>query len=210
MPTPRPAPAGPRGRAAGGALAGPAAVGPTGRRDRARGPGRARNWVTESATTVVEGAVALQVVRFGVKAAQGKAKEATVDAAKDGLTMLRNTPEVAVVGQKKWLKLGASVAIDGLGVATYLLPGFGEAGDAAWAPISAVLVQALYGSALLSTIDLVEEALPFSDIVPTACIGWTVEYTPVGTWVRRPAIFGGGKKKKKKGKAEEEEEEAAA
>ena len=117
MPTPRPAPAGPRGRAAGGALAGPATVGPTGRLARARGPGRARNWVTESATTVVEGAVALQVVRFGLKAAQGKAKEATVDAAKDGLTMLRNTPEVAVVGQKKWLKLGASVVIDGLGVA---------------------------------------------------------------------------------------------
>ena len=119
MPTLRPAPAGLRGRAAGGALAGPAAVGPTGRRDwgRGRGPGRARNWVTESATTVVEGAVALQVVRFGLKAAQGKAKEATVDAAKDGLTMLRNTPEVAVVGQKKWLKLGASVVIDGLGVA---------------------------------------------------------------------------------------------
>lgn len=73
--------------------------------------------MTESATTVVEGAVALQVVRFGLKAAQGKAKEASVDAAKDGLTMLRNTPEVAVVGQKKWLKLGASVVIDGLGVA---------------------------------------------------------------------------------------------
>ena len=67
-------------------------------------------------------------------------------------------------------------------VQTYLLPGFGEAGDAAWAPISAVLVQALYGSALLSTIDLVEEALPFSDIVPTACIGECVR----GSASRKP------------------------
>ena len=48
-------------------------------------------------------------------------------------------------------------------------------------------------------------------LTPPRPLGWTVEYTPVGTWVRRPAIFGGGKKKKKKkGKAEEEEEEEAA
>lgn len=47
-------------------------------------------------------------------------------------------------------------------------------------------------------------------LTPPRLLGWTVEYTPVGTWVRRPAIFGGGKKKKKKGKAEEEEEEEAA
>jgi hypothetical protein len=25
--------------------------------------------------------------------------------------------------------------------------------------------------------------LPFSDALPTACIGWTLEYTPLGTLV---------------------------
>lgn len=55
--------------------------------------------------------------------------------------------------------------------------------DAGWAPISATLVQALYGSKLLSTLDFFEEALPFSDAIPTACIGWTLEYTPLGAAV---------------------------
>lgn len=47
---------------------------------------------------------------------------------------------------------------------------------------------ALVGSKLLSAIDFVEEALPFSDIVPTACIGWVLEYTPAGAavgWVSK-------------------------
>ena len=28
-----------------------------------------------------------------------------------------------------------------------------------------------------------EEALPFSDALPTACIGWTLEYTAIGSFV---------------------------
>ena len=39
------------------------------------------------------------------------------------------------------------------------------------------------GSKLLSAIDFFEEVLPFSDALPTACIGWTLEYSPLGTLV---------------------------
>ena len=112
--------------------------------------------------------------------------------------------------EKKWVKLACSVVLDGVGVSSFLLPVLGEATDAGWAPISAVLVQALYGAPraaagqlrfgaphalppcltpepagnrLLSFVDFVEEALPFSDALPTACIGWTLEYSPLGTLV---------------------------
>jgi hypothetical protein len=90
------------------------------------------------------------------------------------------------MGQKKWLKLGASIVIDGVGVSTYVLPGAGEVGDAGWAPVSAVLVQSLYGRSVLSGIDFMEEILPFTDAVPTATIGWCLEYTPLGQarWLR--------------------------
>lgn len=105
------------------------------------------------------------------------------------------------MGQKKWVKLGVSVVIDGIGVSTYVLPGVGEAGDAGWAPVSAVLVQALYGRSILSGIDFMEELLPFTDAVPTATIGWCLEYTPLGRakWLRwlgngkSPPGDGGGK-----------------
>ena len=55
-----------------------------------------------------------------------------------------------------------------------------QLGDVAWAPVSAVLVQALYNNTLISVLDFVEEALPFSDFIPTATLGWAVEYTVVG------------------------------
>jgi hypothetical protein len=38
----------------------------------------------------------------------------------------------------------------------------------------------LAGSRWLTFLDFVKEALPFSDALPAACIGWTLEYTPLG------------------------------
>ena len=35
----------------------------------------------------------------------------------------------------------------------------------------------------MTFIDFCEEALPFSDALPTACIGWTLEYSPLGALV---------------------------
>ena len=48
--------------------------------------------------------------------------------------------------EKRWVKLSISLVLDGIGVSSFLLPGLGEATDAGWAPISALLVQALYGA----------------------------------------------------------------
>ena len=43
--------------------------------------------------------------------------------------------------QEKIAKLGISLLIDFVGFASFALPGVGEAGDLAWAPISAGLIQ---------------------------------------------------------------------
>ncbi|QDZ19542.1 hypothetical protein HOP50_03g20600 [Chloropicon primus] len=81
--------------------------------------------------------------------------------------------------QVKWPKLFASVAIDAIGVSSYALPGIGESEDVVWAPISATLVQLIYGTYWLTALDLLEEGLPFSDFVPTATLAWAIEYTQI-------------------------------
>lgn len=83
---------------------------------------------------------------------------------------------VMPVGQ--WGKLMVSLVIDALGSASYLVPFVGEFTDLAWAPVQTVLIMALYNetSPGLKYISFVEELLPLTDIVPSATIGWLLEY----------------------------------
>jgi len=94
------------------------------------------------------------------------------------LELLRRIPGWSTLGSKPLLKLGISVAIDFIGVASYFLPLIGEVGDFAWAPASAILIKALYGSNVLSSMGFVEELVPGTDLLPTATIGWALEYVP--------------------------------
>jgi len=75
----------------------------------------------------------------------------------------------------KWTKLVVCLLIDFIGMSTYTVPALGEAADVGWAPISALLVWYLFGNGLLSSVALVEELLPGTDIFPTATIGWILE-----------------------------------
>uniref|UniRef100_A0A7S1MTH8 Uncharacterized protein n=2 Tax=Hemiselmis andersenii TaxID=464988 RepID=A0A7S1MTH8_HEMAN len=118
------------------------------------------------------------------------------------LELLQRIPGWTMIGQKPLLKLLISIAIDLIGVFSYLIPLVGEVGDLGWAPASAILVKALYGSNVLSSLDLVEEVLPGTDLFPTASLGWAFEYVPglsqLG-WVSGMAGAGaaiGGKKDK--------------
>ena len=43
-----------------------------------------------------------------------------------GLETVKNTPNMAMAGQKKWVKLAAAILIDVVGVASFALPGAGE------------------------------------------------------------------------------------
>jgi len=71
-------------------------------------------------------------------------------------------------------KLLASLVIDFVGTASFAVPVVGELADLLWAPVSAKLVSALYSesSPHLYYLAFLEELLPFTDIIPTATLGW--------------------------------------
>ena len=71
--------------------------------------------------------------------------------------------------------LALCIAMDLIGVATYALPIMGEWGDLIWAPLSAFIFYRTFGGmtgAIGSMVNLVEEILPGSDIIPTFTIGY--------------------------------------
>ena len=82
--------------------------------------------------------------------------------------------------QARTSKLLICILIDLIGMLTYLLPVAGEAGDLAWAPISALLINQLFGNGFLTGLAFAEELLPGLDIIPTATIAWLLENTDVG------------------------------
>ena len=84
----------------------------------------------------------------------------------------------AILPRNMWGRLLVSLLVDALGSASYLLPGVGEIVDVAWAPIQTVFIMALYDetSPNLKYLSFIEELLPFTDIVPSASIGWLAEY----------------------------------
>jgi hypothetical protein len=77
-----------------------------------------------------------------------------------------------------WGRLLVSLIVDALGSASYLLPGVGEIFDVVWAPIQTILIMAMYDetSPNLKYLSMVEELLPFTDIVPSATLGWLAEF----------------------------------
>eukprot|EP00536_Pseudo-nitzschia_multiseries_P008856 jgi/Psemu1/21664/gm1.21664_g len=80
-----------------------------------------------------------------------------------------------------WSKLWISLVIDLIGSSSYLLPLAGEGFDVAWAPAQTVLIMAMYDatSPNLKYVSFLEELLPFTDVVPSACIGWAMEFLPI-------------------------------
>ncbi|EEY66418.1 uncharacterized protein PITG_03990 [Phytophthora infestans T30-4] len=74
-------------------------------------------------------------------------------------------------------KLVASLAIDFLGNATFVVPGLGEVADVLWAPVSARMVDTLYkeSSPRVKYVAFLEELLPFTDFIPTATLAWMKE-----------------------------------
>lgn len=74
----------------------------------------------------------------------------------------------------KWERLLLSLALDTVGASSYLVPVLGELTDLAWAPIFAICVAAMYSesSPYAHYVGLIEELLPFTDIIPTATLAW--------------------------------------
>lgn len=72
----------------------------------------------------------------------------------------------------KYSRLGASIIVDIIGMATYGAPGAGEAADVIWAPISFIILKALYTDHNVFEWAFWEELIPFMDFIPSGCISW--------------------------------------
>lgn len=72
-------------------------------------------------------------------------------------------------------KLIISIALDIIGMTTYLIPGLGESGDFLWAPIYALIIRNLYHSSILGIFGGFEEILIGTDAIPSATIFWILE-----------------------------------
>jgi hypothetical protein len=85
-----------------------------------------------------------------------------------------------VLPKGMYQRLILSLFIDLIGSASYLLPVVGEGLDLAWAPTQTILIMAMYDSTSpnLKYVSFLEEILPFTDIVPSATIGWACEFVP--------------------------------
>eukprot|EP00638_Chattonella_subsalsa_P011395 CAMPEP_0117787206 /NCGR_PEP_ID=MMETSP0948-20121206/6263_1 /TAXON_ID=44440 /ORGANISM="Chattonella subsalsa, Strain CCMP2191" /LENGTH=269 /DNA_ID=CAMNT_0005616303 /DNA_START=1 /DNA_END=810 /DNA_ORIENTATION=+ len=83
-----------------------------------------------------------------------------------------------------WIKAIICITIDLIGDSSFLLPGVGEVGDVVWGPIAALLLQAMFGSAIVSGATLIKELLPFTDFIPTASLALIAQVffatTPLG------------------------------
>lgn len=99
--------------------------------------------------------------------------------------MLRTRNEIFILGAERGpasgttmdpgLKLALCLLIDLVGISSFAVPGAGEATDIGWAPVSAILINYLFGSPVFTSLALVEELLPGFDIIPTATIAWILE-----------------------------------
>lgn len=69
------------------------------------------------------------------------------------------------------------IAMDLVGMFTYLIPAFGEFADIIWAPISAMIFYKMFGGRvgmIGGVLNFLEEILPFTDIIPSFTIAWFI------------------------------------
>lgn len=94
----------------------------------------------------------------------------------------KNVKKAESTDRKLW-KLAISMVLDGIGMMTYLLMGFGEAADIVWAPISGLACLLLYGGGLGffgGVFATGEELMPLTDIIPSLTIIWFIKYGLLG------------------------------
>eukprot|EP01108_Squamamoeba_japonica_P007952 TRINITY_DN6912_c0_g1_i1.p1 TRINITY_DN6912_c0_g1~~TRINITY_DN6912_c0_g1_i1.p1 ORF type:complete len:128 (-),score=18.06 TRINITY_DN6912_c0_g1_i1:17-400(-) len=78
-----------------------------------------------------------------------------------------------------YLKLFLAIVIDLIGLGSYLIPGLGEGADTLWAPVSSFLIYKMFNRGDMAVLGFAEEALPFLDFIPTACIAWYLTFQDV-------------------------------
>lgn len=74
-----------------------------------------------------------------------------------------------------WTRLVVCVLIDLVGSGSLAVPFLGDALDVVTAPVSALLLHAIFADARVTAAGLAEELLPGTDIMPTATIAWVLQ-----------------------------------
>lgn len=70
------------------------------------------------------------------------------------------------------------IAMDIVGMASFLIPALGEWSDVVWAPISAFVFYNTFGGLggiLGGAFSFLEEIIPFTDIIPSFTIAWYIQ-----------------------------------
>eukprot|EP00928_Gymnodinium_smaydae_P021818 TRINITY_DN1853_c1_g4_i1.p1 TRINITY_DN1853_c1_g4~~TRINITY_DN1853_c1_g4_i1.p1 ORF type:complete len:378 (-),score=22.79 TRINITY_DN1853_c1_g4_i1:86-1219(-) len=84
-----------------------------------------------------------------------------------------------MIVSRKWLMLIICTAIDVVGMASYVdlfAPGVGRIISWCWQPVSFLLLEELFGSRRLTLFNLIEELIPFLDLIPSAGLAWYGTY----------------------------------
>lgn len=87
--------------------------------------------------------------------------------------------EVGLNNSSKNKKLILGILFDGIGMLSFTIPGVGEFGDIVWAPLAGFLMSRMYEGRVgkvAGILTVVEEILPFSDIVPSFTLTWIYTY----------------------------------
>jgi hypothetical protein len=72
--------------------------------------------------------------------------------------------------------------MDIMGYASFIIPGLGEFSDIFWAPVSGFVFYKIFGGKLGvigGIFDFIEEALPFTDFIPSFTIAWLLKYLSI-------------------------------
>jgi hypothetical protein len=87
--------------------------------------------------------------------------------------------ELKAKNDNKIRKLLLGLLFDGIGMMSFTIPFLGEFSDVVWAPIAAFLMTRMYKGRVgkvASVLTFLEEALPFTDIIPSFTITWIYTY----------------------------------
>lgn len=86
---------------------------------------------------------------------------------------------VAENNKTKYKKMVLGILFDAIGMLSFTIPYVGEFGDVVWAPIAGFLMTKMYEGRVgkvASILTVVEEILPFTDIVPSFTLTWIYTY----------------------------------
>ena len=87
--------------------------------------------------------------------------------------------DLAVAKEVMYRNLILGIAFDAIGMLSFAIPFVGEFSDVVWAPLAGYLMTRMYKGTVGKVggiITFIEEALPFTDVIPTFTLTWIYTY----------------------------------